>query len=259
MRASAAKYSVLICTYIKAYQRYPLELFLKLVYLPVQMMMYIFLWKTVASGRQVDFVYMVCYYLFSTLLGYAFPFAHIAGDIQNDVMEGSITNYLVRPMYYITPVVARYIAWMCCYAVVFVPAIVFVGIYRGVELKNILLFFCYLIPGAAVEFLLWYNVGLAAIRLERIRGVMMAVRAVRALVSGSLLPLSFFPQGLKEVGMMLPFRLYIYTPIDVLLNGTNLRNAMTDLPVAVFWIGGLFLFAHLQWKTGIQELGINQS
>src|SRR5574344_1335868 len=98
MKELMAKYGLLIKTYIKMYLQYPMGLFLKIIYLPIQMLMYIFLWKMISQYSDINLKYMVCYYLFSILLGYAFPFVHIASDIQNDVFDGRILNSLIRPV-----------------------------------------------------------------------------------------------------------------------------------------------------------------
>ncbi len=120
---------------MKMYRKYPMELFLKLVYLPVQMLMYIFLWKALLKYSGVQLSYMVCYYLFVVLLVYAFPFMHIATDIQKDVEQGIMANFLVRPVQYVVPVISRFVAWMVCYLVILVPAVLFTVIYREISLQ----------------------------------------------------------------------------------------------------------------------------
>lgn len=135
MKASMDKYRVLVGIYMKMYRKYPMELFLKLVYLPVQMLMYIFLWKALLKYSGVQLSYMVCYYLFVVLLVYAFPFMHIATDIQKDVEQGIMANFLVRPVQYVVPVISRFVAWMVCYLVILVPAVLFTVIYREISLQ----------------------------------------------------------------------------------------------------------------------------
>ena len=69
MKALMDKYKVLIKIYLKIYWEYPINLFLKLVYLPVQMLMYIFLWKALLQYHGAELSYYICYYLFGILHG----------------------------------------------------------------------------------------------------------------------------------------------------------------------------------------------
>ena len=259
MKALMDKYRVLIGIYIKMYRKYPMELFLKLVYLPVQMLMYIFLWKTLLRYNDAELSYMVCYYLFVILLGYAFPFVHIATDIQKDVEQGTIANFLVRPVQYVIPVISKYAAWMFCYSVIFVPAVLFAIIYRGILLQNFLLFLIFLILGMVIEFLIWYNLGLLALKFERIRGVLIAFRAFKSLVSGAIIPISLFPQVLRIVTELLPMKFYIYTPIIVLLEEEAMGRIAGNMFLALAWIIILTEIAILQWRCGLKKLQTNIS
>ena len=259
MRALMDKYKVLVGIYVKMYRKYPMELFLKLVYLPVQMLMYIFLWKTLLQYNGAELSYMICYYLFVILLGYAFPFVHIATDIQKDVEQGTIANFLVRPVQYVVPIISKFVAWMVCYSVIFVPAVLFTVIYRGISLQNFLSFLIYLILGTGIEFLIWYNLGLLALKLERIRGVLITFRAFKSLVSGALIPIAFFPQVLRTVTEFLPMKFYIYTPVNALLEGETMGELVGNMILALAWILMLAVIAALQWNCGLKKLQTNIS
>lgn len=257
MRALMVKCKVLVKIYVKVYRKYPVDLFLKLIYLPVQMLMYIFLWKTLLGYNREELSYMVCYYLFVILLGYAFPFVHIATDIQKDVEQGIISNWLVRPVSYIFPVISRFVAWMICYSVVFIPAVIIVGIYRGITCMNIIAFVIYLMLGIIIEFLIWYNIGLLSLEMERIRGVLTTFRAFKSLASGSIIPISMFPMLFRIITEFLPTKFYIYTPINALLNGTDMLKLISNLLLAMFWILILAGLAIMQWNRGIGKLQTN--
>ena len=259
MRVLMDKYGVLVKIYIKMYRKYPMELFLKLIYLPVQMLMYVFLWKALLRYSGTELSYMICYYLFVVLLGYAFPFVHIATDIQKDVEQGAIANFLVRPVQYVIPVISRFVAWMICYSVIFVPAVLFTVIYREVSLRNFFSFLIYLILGTAIEFLIWYNLGLLALKMERIRGVLITFRAFKSLVSGSLIPVSLFPSVLGTVTELLPMKFYIYTPVNALLNQEAAGKFVGNMILAVVWIVMLMGLAILQWNNGLKKLQANIS
>lgn len=259
MKVLMDKYKLLIEVYLKSYRKYPIGLFLKLIYLPIQMLMYIFLWLNISKSNEIDFKYLITYYLLTSLLQYAYPFTHIANKIENDVIDGGVANYLVRPISHINPVLCQYIAWMCLYSIVFVPAIIFVYFFRGFALIQIGLFLLSAVIGLSIEFMLWYNVGLIAFFIERIRGVITTVIALRIFISGSLIPLSFFPKTIRNLTYLFPFRFYIYVPVNSLLGEVKPNEILLNLIIGVGWIIILILLSKLLWNKGTEKMQANLS
>lgn len=170
-----------------------------------------------------------------------------------------MANFLVRPVQYVVPVISRFVAWMVCYLVILVPAVLFTVIYREISLQNFMSFFIYLVLGIGIEFLLWYNLGLLALKLERIRGVLITFRAFKSLVSGALIPLSMFPPMFRTVTEFLPMKFYIYTPVNTLLNGGNMEELAGNMVLALTWILVLTAAAAWQWNSGLKRLQANIS
>lgn len=259
MRASMDKFRVLVQMYMKVHRKYPMELFLKLIYLPVQMLMYGFLWKSLLKYNGLELRYMICYYLFSILLGYAFPFVHIATDIQEDVQQGMIMNYLVRPVHYVMPIIAKYVAWLLCYFVVLLPAFALTIYYYGISFHNFINFIIYLIMGIGIEFLIWFDLGLLSLKREKIRGIVITFHAFKSLVSGSLIPLSLFPQTLRTLTEILPMRFYIFTPINALLSEESTIILAKNMALSITWIAILAIVAVLEWNVGLKAIQTNIS
>jgi ABC-type uncharacterized transport system permease subunit len=259
MKVLTDKYKVLTGTYIKEYRKYPMGLFLKLIYLPAQMLMYIFLWLNISKSNAIDLKYLISYYLLTNLLVYAYPFTHIANDIEREVMEGGISNYLVRPINYINLILAKYVAWMSLYSAIFLPAVVFVYFFREISLVQIVLFLISAIVGMGVEFMFWYNVGLISFFIERIRGIMTTALALRMFVSGSLIPLSFFAEPIRKVTYLFPFRFYIYVPVNTLLGEKETAEIIVDFAAGFAWIIMLVLLSKFLWSKGIKKIESNMS
>lgn len=259
MKESMVKYFVLIKTYIKYYHKYPMSIFLKLIYMPIQLLMYMFLWIAISKYSEIDLKYLICYYLFVILLTNAFPFAHIASYIHNDIFEGRIFNFLVRPVSYIVPYAARYISWMLCYSIVFFPSVLFVIIYAKIKLLNVLLFCVSLLIGLMIEFLIWINAGFTSMRIEKVKGVIMVTMVLKSLSSGNLIPFQLLPDNVRRIVECLPFKYYISEPINVLLQGKEPDLFFEYIVSAVIWIIALCLMAALQWNCNIKHLQMNIS
>lgn len=255
--AKIKRFIYLIKTYSVYYRKYPIGLFLKLVYLPFQLLMYVFLWFAISKHTSIDMKYMFFYYLYAILLSYAFPFVRIARDIQADVMSGRIVNVLVRPLNYIEPILSKYIAWLLCYSVVYIPVITLTVIFYPISYLYLLQFIVLVILGSIIEFFLWYNIGLLSLRVEKIRGIMIAVSAIRQFASGTLIPLSFFPEHLQKICKLLPFRLYIFTPIHTLLHGQTNQSFLEIVLLCLLWIFLFSVNSSYLWNKGMESIKIN--
>lgn len=193
------------------------------------------------------------------LLINAYPFRHISLDIENDVLEGSIANCLVRPYSYVVPALSKYIAWSLIYSVIFIPALIFVILYKGISAINIFYFIIATVTGKLIEFMLWYNIGLIALSVERIRGVIAAISALMIFMSGSLIPISFFPEWFSYITYFFPFRLYVYFPIDILLSERSIQYFLLNVAMGLLWFVIFIILSKFLWNRGIRKLQGNLS
>ncbi len=251
------KYKALTTIYIKQFYKYPIPLFIKLIYVPVEAFIYIFLWNYLGKSSSVDINYMIIYYILIGLIKSAYPFRHISINIQRDVMEGSISNVLVRPYPYILPEIERYTAWIFLYSFIFIPAIIFVIIVRNVSVYYAILFVLSFAIGNMIQFLVWYNVGLIALKIERIRGVLLGVSALMSFTSGSLVPLFLLPQWMEQVTYLFPFRYYMYFPLQTMLGEISMSDYMVSLALSFVWCVILWGLSAVQLRSGMSKLQAN--
>lgn len=259
MKVLVVKYIILIKIYVNEYKVHLASIFFKLAQLPIQMIMYLFLWAFISRTSEVDYDYMIFYYLMTGLLGLAYPFLHISMEIQKDVLEGGISNALVRPYPYIMPYLCKYLAWMCIYSLVYIPVLIIILIFRDISALNIIFFALESFVGMFVEFMTWFSIGLIALYIERIRGVVRIIAALKAIVSGSLIPLYIMPDGLEKFAALFPFKYYIYVPVNNLLNGIGISGNLYSLSIGIMWIFLLSIIASILWKQGKKRIQINVS
>lgn len=254
MKAFKGRYWTLYASYLRQYIRYPVTVFFKLIELPVQMLLYLFLWSYIARETAFDLEYMVFYYFVTGLLGLAYPFAYLAAEIEEGILEGVIFNYLVRPYHYILPKLSSYMESMSVYAIVFVPSVFLIWMNKKTDAVSILLFaLCWLV-GTLVEFFLWYTIGLLAMSQEHIRGFIRTLVAFKVIVSGSLFPLVLMPAAVGKIFLLLPFQCYIYAPANVLLEGYSPVEACHVLMKSVLWLGTLIVLSQWLYVRGLRRL-----
>lgn len=248
---------VLYLKYLKEYLRYPTVVFFKLVELPLQMLLYLFLWKYLAQDNTFDWKYLVFYYFVTGLLGLAYPFVRLSVDIEEDILEGAVFNYLVRPWHYLMPKLSKYLASMTVYSLIFIPGVLLIWWQKRATADTIILFvFCGLL-GMLVEFFLWYTVGLLSFSQGRIRGVIRTIAAFKSIVSGSLFPIILMPELMKKTFLLLPFQCYIYAPTAILLGTYSGMEIITVFLRSVVWLVILIGVSQWMYSRGLKKLREN--
>jgi ABC-2 type transport system permease protein len=72
-------------------------------------------------------------------------------------------------------------------------------------------------------------------------------------VGGAIIPLSFFPQILQKILLLLPFPFLIYLPMRIYLGKIPIDYVPMEFLKEVGWIAGFALLNFLIWKKGIRQ------
>ena len=92
--------------------------------------------------------------------------------------------------------------------------------------------------------------------VEYVFGFIFAKEAILRLLSGQLIPLSFFPAGILAVFKFLPFAGLVYTPTMVYLGKYTGVAILFNLGVQAVWVILLFIMTQIIWKRAIKRLTI---
>lgn len=69
-----------------------------------------------------------------------------------------------------------------------------------------------------------------------------------AFLSGSLVPLIFFPKIIAELLSFLPFSSLIYTPVMVIIEKYSMSQMIQALSLQLFWLFIMIALSQLIWK-----------
>lgn len=134
---------------------------------------------------------------------------------------------------------------------VFFPANLVLGV-------NVALFAISLLLAFLLSFLLDYIVGLSGFYTQSIWGLSTAKEIIVLVLSGAMLPIRFFPEGLQAVLHYLPFQAIYNTPINLITDPTlAMPDMIIMLGIQVFWIAVLFLGSRLFYAQAIKAVTIN--
>ena len=140
----------------------------------------------------------------------------VASTVDSDVRNGTLVNYLQRPISYPLYMLASNLGERLVRFLVNLlvgSAIVFVLIGAPNLSPESVLASCLVIPLAfALDFLGSFLIGLGAFWLEDTSGIYLIYSRITMILGGMLVPLSLFPQSVQSILSWLPFASIVYGP-----------------------------------------------
>jgi ABC-2 type transport system permease protein len=123
----------------------------------------------------------------------------------------------------------------------------------SVSLGHFLFFLLSMMLAALLQFFLFECLSLLAFWVENTYGIRFTMRVIMEVVGGAIIPLSFFPQILQKVFLLLPFPFLIYLPMRIYLGKILLGEVLLELLKEMGWIMGLALLNVMTWKKGVRQ------
>ena len=114
---------------------------------------------------------------------------------------------------------------------------------------------------AAGSFLLMgainFMIGTCAIPLKSILALIRAKFWLIELLSGLLIPLSFFPRRLQIVSSWLPFEHIAFTPLQIYLGKLSIAASLRRMALEFAWVAALLFLGHLWWFRATRKITIH--
>ena len=98
-----------------------------------------------------------------------------------------------------------------------------------------------------------FVVGTFALQLKGIDGLIRAKYVVLELLTGALVPLSFFPDPWRRIVEMLPFQAISWTPVTIWMGQRQGADLWIALGVQAVWAVVLTLLGALLWRVGVRR------
>ncbi len=222
----------------------------------------VFLWKIAYRGvpeaAGVNEKQMIAYTIVSMLLMTLFT-NHVHFTIHNRVRDGSIAVDFLRPLQLLGFFFAEDLgASLSAFFNKVLPLLLFATIFFFAPLPTnplaLLLFIPSIILSYGILWLLSALVGLISfwvLDLGNFGGVKDAL--VRAL-SGSLLPIWFFPPWLAKISAYLPFQYTYQTPLGIFIGRTDPGEALHAMFIQTAWLLTLFLLLIWVWSRARKKI-----
>jgi ABC-2 type transport system permease protein len=226
---------------------------------------YYFIWSAVYSSGQTIAGYNLRQMLTYVSVGWiirSFYWNTIDQEMAYEVIEGKIAMDLIKPVSMQWMWISRAMGESAFrLGLLTVPTAIVVALVfpvQGPASRENFGFFLVSVLGSfflmgAINFM----IGTCAIPLQSILALIRAKFWLIELLSGLLIPMSFFPDRVQNILAWLPFEHIAYTPLQIYLGKLNHGDALRMLGIQWFWVFALLALAHLWWDRASRKITIH--
>ena len=188
-------------------------------------------------------------------------FSNLDEEVDELVKSGQIGIYLMRPVNFQLMLIARAIGGSLFRLSFFTLPIAVVILWvfpvsPPVSLAAAFLFLLATVFGFLVLALINFSIGLLAFYFKSIQGVMRAKYFLTQLLSGLLLPLTFFPDWSQWIINILPFKATTYVPLQLYLGKIPQEEIFASFLFQGAWVLVLLALGHVFSKRAFSKLTI---
>ena len=251
----------------KAFQQtltYRFELWMELVVNLLFMLIYVYLWKALYTGKTAvegyDLNAILTYVVISqSLLTFVFTL-RVARIIEAKARIGEVATDLMKPIDFQMMTLATAIG-TSIHTLLFnmLPKVaLFYAIFKlslPSSLLTVFLFTLSVVLGYVILFGIEFIIGIFAFWLVEIRGIYSLVLwGLHLLFSGYFLPLEFYPAFLSKVAAVLPFRAIIYIPTALYTGQFTGSRLVSALLIQLAWAVALMGIGRLGYHAAFRKL-----
>jgi ABC-2 type transport system permease protein len=227
-----------------------------------------FLWLAIykSSGNDVingfDFNTMMTYVVLAQITMQVAFSSDSFWTLSQEIRSGSIVMHLIRPINYRISLIFGTIGnYTISLFIIIVPALViaysllYFGL--GVSLPSVINVLFYLLSTVMALLIidsLNFLIGLIAFYTQSLFGISIIKDSVLRFLSGSIIPLAFFPLWARNILAFLPFSSLVETPIMILLGKMDTSTILTSLALQFMWVVIFYILANLGYKRAVKHV-----
>lgn len=224
-----------------------------------------FIWQAVYANREpgatingYNLSQMITYISIGWMARSSY-FSNIDDEMDDLVRSGQISLYLIRPVNFYLMMLSQAVGESLFRVLFFSGPIALTLLYvfplsPPASATHFGLFVIATIIGFFILANINFLIGLLAFNLKSIDGVMRAKYYLTQLLSGLLIPFSFFPHWLERLCELLPFKAVAYTPLQFYLGKTSLAESGAIFFNQFLWLAALSILCLMFWHRAFRKL-----
>ena len=243
-----------------------------------EVLVVLFLWIAVYKNSSEGINSVINGFTFKEMIVYMvminiFNFVTVGNNtlwtIDSEIKEGTIDLAFVKPISYRLRFIATTlggllgttimfglpcftIAYLIFYLIGFITIPSF-----WIFLIYLLLFFIAQIIAAILYDTIDYIFGILCFYTSAGFGINQIKNVIVAFLSGTLIPLSFFPNGLSKIVNVLPFANMASNPIQIMMMKVEFTDAFKIVGMGIFWLVILEIIAHLLFSHASKKITVH--
>ena len=175
------------------------------------------------------------------------------------IQDGSLSGELIRPIHpMLTNALVNNIAFKALTIMGLIPIWVvllflFKPDFSSVAITGILLAIPAMIIAFFISFLLSASITSLAFWTTRVYSIHEFYFALTLLFSGQFVPLTLMPKVIQDIAQYLPFQLFLYYPIQLILGNLSTGQIVQGYIMAFIWLGISMLLFNWVWRNGVKR------
>jgi ABC-2 type transport system permease protein len=242
--------------------QYRANLLMYLLYWIVSPIIYLAVWTSIANSKGSvngftanDFI---TYYMLLLIVD------QVTGNIiihifAYKIQDGTLSSELTMPVHplltntLVSNVASKVLNIMVLLPVWVVLLFVFKPDFSGVSWQGMLLALPIMIVGFLIGFLLSGSITCLAFWTTRVYSLHEFYFALYLLFSGQFVPLKLMPAIVQSIAQYLPFQLFLYFPIQLILGKLTTTEIVQGLVSAAVWLAISWLLFKWIWREGLKR------
>lgn len=248
----------------KQYNIYKSNFYLWTLNRLVEVVVYIFVWQAIYNQTAInggfELSQMVTYYILVASIS-SFACWGINEDMAYSIRSGNINKELLNPISYFKYYFGMNLGEMLFALVIGVATFVICSIFWTVTLPvsigYFILFILVIILSIPVTFFLQIIVGTMGFYSSTIWGMDLLRKSVISIFSGMIAPITLFPDWFQKVANILPFKDFVYTPINIWLGRISTNEIIYVIIKLIVWGILLYFISKAFFNNAIKKVTIN--
>lgn len=229
-----------------------------------QLLTVYFLWGAILTGRGEIFGWsqsLILTYILGTSLLRSLVLATRTYDVAEEINQGNLSNFLLRPINYFRYWFARDLAdkiFNLSFALLELTVLFFLlrpPIFWQTNPWILLIFILAITLGAFLYFLTSFSLSLLAFWTPDVWAPRFLFLIFLEFFAGALFPLDILPRPLFSVLQFLPFSYFLYFPLKIYLGKLFGWQIILGFILGIFWLVLIFQMLQLIWRQGLKIYG----
>ncbi len=250
-----SKYISTFILSLKNAKIYKLDFYLSFVSIPIELIVTFFFWRIISIGdmNEINASSIVAYFLFLQVLqlGYSSTML-VTFELWNEINNGTIITWLVRPICYPIYILMQKMAHFCMNTLVGLVISICISCIFGYMISPINLLYGVIasICGNLLLFELQFLIGCLTFWVKKVLALRDVIFSMLSVLGGTLLPIDMTPKIIQDLAYMTPIPYVYFTPAKIFAGQFGLMDIAKNITGQIMWILVMAVLIGWIWSIG---------